>query len=169
MDSEGVDGFIDWEPYQHPTLGEAEIGGFRPFAATNPPTDKIAVLGQKHCNFILHLTSLFPNVSIAETSVTGFGAGLYRIKAEIENSGFLPTSLAHGVASRSVKPTMVQLDIDPDDIISGNEKTSFFQALDGSGRRQKYEWIVRGKPGAAITLRVVAQKGGTDTATITLK
>jgi hypothetical protein len=169
MEAEGIEGFVDWVAFQHPTLGEVEIGGFRPYAATNPPAEKIALQGQKHCNFILHLTTLFPKVSIAETSVTGHGGGLFRIEAEIENSGFLPTSLAHGITSRSVKPTMVQLGVDPDDIISGSAKTSFFQNLDGSGRRQKYQWIVRGTPGATVTLKVVAQKGGTDTATLTLK
>jgi hypothetical protein len=169
MDAEGIDGFTDWTPYEHPTLGEAEIGGFHPYAVANPPAERIALLGQKHCNFILQLTTLFPKVSIAETSVTSHGGGVFRIKAEIENSGFLPTSMAHGITSRSVKPTMVQLGVDPDDIISGSAKTSFFQTLDGSGRRQKYEWIVRGTPGATVTLKVVAQKGGTDTATLTLK
>jgi len=169
MNSEGIDGFIDWTSFQHPTLGEVEIGGFRPFAAANPPAEKIALQGQKHCNFILHLTSLFAKVTIAETSVASHGGGLFRIEAEIENSGFLPTSTAHGITSRSVKPTMVQLGVDPADIVSGSAKTSFIQTLAGSGRRQKYEWIVRGTPGATVTLKVVAQKGGTDTATLTLK
>ena len=29
-------------------------------------------------------------------------------------------------------------------IISGNAKTNFFQALAGSGKRQKYEWLIKG-------------------------
>ncbi len=44
-----------------------------------------------------------------------------------------------------------------------------FQVLPGSGGLQRYEWIVRGKPGAAVTLKVVSQKGGTDTATLKLQ
>jgi hypothetical protein len=101
--------------------------------------------------------------------VTSLGGGLYRVKAEVENSGFLPTSSAQGVRSRSVKPTMVQLGVDADDIVSGAAKTNFFPALAGSGRRQTYEWIVKGKPGASVTLKAVAQKGGTATASLILK
>lgn len=169
MDSEGIDGFAAWTVYKHPELGEVEIGGFKPYAVTNPPAAKIAELGASHAEFVLYLSTLFPQVKIAKTEVTNHGGGIFRIKAEVENAGFLPTSLAQGVTSRSVKPTMVQLEVDPEAIITGDNKTSFFQSLAGSGNRRKYEWLIKGKPGANIELRVVSQKGGTDTATITLK
>ena len=106
---------------------------------------------------------------MAKTTVTVLGGGLYRIKAEVENSGFLPTSSAQGLTARSVKPTMVQLGVDPNDIVSGSSKTNFIQSLAGSGRRQSYDWIIRGKPGTSVTLKVVSQKGGTDSATLKLE
>jgi hypothetical protein len=169
MDSEKIDGFVNWTPFKHPTLGDVEIGGFRPYAITNPPSARIADLGKMHSEFVLYLTSLFAKVTIADTAVTNLGGSLFRIKAEIANSGFLPTATAQGVVSRSVKPTMVQLGVAPESIVSGDAKTSFFQALAGSGRRQKYEWIIKGKSGEAVTLRVVSQKGGADSANLTLK
>jgi hypothetical protein len=169
MDAEKVDGFIAWAPFKHPTLGAVEIGGFRPYAFNNPDASRIAELGKSHVEFVTYLSSLFPKLAIAESSATALGGGLYRVKVEVENSGFLPTSSAQGVRSRSVKPTMVQLGVDPADIISGAPKTSFFPTLAGSGRRQAYEWIVRGKPGSTITVKAVAQKGGSATATITLR
>jgi len=55
------------------------------------------------------------------------------------------------------------------DIVSGDARTNNIPLLAGSGRRQSFQWIVKGKPGSTVTLKVVAQKGGTDTATITLK
>ncbi|MEQ9104479.1 MAG: M14 family metallopeptidase [Rhodothermales bacterium] len=168
MDAKGVDGFVEWTAFDHPSLGAVEIGGFKHFEAYNPPADVVAEQGPKHGAFVAHLMSLFPRVHIAETSVTDHGGGIFRITAEIENAGFLPTSTAHGVTSRSVAPTMVQLGIDPDDILSGSAKTNFFPALDGSGNRQEYEWVVRGRRGQTLELKVVAQKGGSDSASITL-
>ena len=56
-------------------------------------------------------TTLFPKIAIADVAATALGGGLYRITAEVENAGYLPTSTAHGVLSRSVKPTMVQLGV----------------------------------------------------------
>jgi hypothetical protein len=169
MDNEKIDGYLPWTPYRHPKLGDVEIGGFRPYAATNPPAAKLAELGKTCSEFALYLASLFPKVAVAKTEVVSLGGGLFRIKAEVENSGYLPTALAQGVTSRSVKPTMVQLGVEPDAVVSGNAKTSFFQALAGSGRREKFEWIVKGKAGMEITLKVVSQKGGSETAAIHLK
>jgi hypothetical protein len=169
MDAEKVNGFIAWQPFKHPTLGDVEIGGFRPYASSNPDAAMIAELGKSHTEFVTHLSSLFPKVRIADTSVASLGGGLYRVKAEVENGGFLPTSTAQGVRARSVKPTMVQLGVDPADIVSGSPKTNFFPSLAGSGRRQAYEWIIRGKPGSAVTVKAVAQKGGSAATTITLR
>ncbi len=169
MDSVGIDGFLNWTPFQHPTLGAVEIGGFKPYMYSNPPRDMLAELAPKHGAFVVELAGLFAKVRIASTQVTDHGGGVFRIKAEVENAGFFPTSTAHGVASRSVRPTMVQLEIEPDALLSGDAKTSFFQAMDGSGKRDSFEWIVSGRRGDTVTLRVVSQKGGQDSANITLR
>ena len=169
MDASGADGIVAWTAYNHPTLGSVEIGGFKPYDAVNPPESVLDEVGPKNAAFALYLTSLFADVNIAETEVTDHGGGVFRIKAEVENAGFLPTSSAHGVTSRSVKPTMVQLGIDPEALLSGSAKTSFFQALDGSGNREKFEWLIKGKRGDTIELNVVSQKGGSDTKSIRLQ
>ena len=169
LDAQGIDGFVNWTAFDHPTLDNVEIGGFKPLEAVNPPAGSIEELIEKQGEFLLYLSSLFAEIKIARIDVTDHGGGIFRIKAEIENVGFLPTALAHGVTSRSVKPTMVQLGIDPENLVSGDAKTSFFQSLDGSGSRRKFEWIVKGKTGEKVELRVVSQKGGTDTAEVTLR
>jgi len=169
MDDQKIDGFIPWQEFQHPEKGKVEIGGFRPYAVSNPPADRIPALGEKQFEFLRYLSTLFPKVAVAESSVTGLGGGLFRVKAEVENTGFLPTALAHGVVAQSVKPTMVQLGINPENLVSGSPKTSFFQALAGSGHRQKFDWIIRGEPGSKVNIRVVSQKGGSETVTLTLQ
>ena len=163
------DGFIAWTPFTHPTLGAVEIGGFKPYAVTNPAAGEIDALGKSHAAFAMYLTTLFPKIGIADFTATALGGGLYKVTAEVENSGYLPTSTAHGVRSRSVKPVMVQLGVAPDSIVSGDAKTNFIPALAGSGRRQGYQWIVRGKPGQSIALKAVAQKGGAAERTVVLK
>jgi hypothetical protein len=169
LDKNNAKGFVEWQAFTHPEFGEIEIGGFTPYEINNPPASKIAELGEAHGKFAVWVSSLHANVKIAKTEVVNHGGGIFRIKAEVENAGFLPTSLSHGVASRSVSPTMVQLGVTPESIISGNAKTNFFQALDGSGKRVKYEWLVKGKSGDIIELKVVAQKAGADKVNITLK
>jgi len=169
MDENEIDGFVDWQQVEHPEFGTVEVGGFDPYAVTNPPATLLDSLGQAHAEFAVYLASLFPRVRIADVTVTNHGGGVFEIEAEIENSGFLPTAMAQGVRARSVAPTMVQLGVPPEDLLTGDEKTSFFQALDGSGARRSYAWVIRGQQGGRIELRVRSQKGGTDSATITLR
>jgi len=169
MDGEKIDGFVKWTPFKHPTLGDVEIGGFKPYVVTNPPAEKIAELGASHAKFVLYLTSIFPKVKIAKAEAAALGGGLYRIRADVENTGYLPTALTQAVIARSIKPVMVQLGVPPESIVTGNEKTNQISALAGSGNRQSYEWVIKGKPGTTITLKVVSQKSGTDTATLTLQ
>ncbi|MBU1014181.1 MAG: hypothetical protein KKG99_14380 [Bacteroidetes bacterium] len=169
LDKNNIKGFVDWQTYTHPVLGEVEIGGFTPYEINNPPASKIVELGEAHAKFAVKLSGLYAKVKIAKTEVINHGGGIFRIKVEVENEGFLPTALSQGVTSRAVSPTMVQLGVKPETIISGNAKTNFFQALAGSGMRQKYEWLIKGKSGDKIELIVVAQKAGTDKVNITLK
>ena len=169
MDALDVDGFVDWSSYEHPSLGTVEIGGFKPYITNNPPIGMVDSLGLKHASFALYLSSLCPDVRVAKTEVTNHGGGIFRIEADIENRGFWPTSLAHGVVSRTVRPTMVQLDVPPESILSGDDKTSFFQSLAGSGSRTSFQWIISGAAGDTVDLNVVSQKGGSDTVTLTLR
>ncbi len=169
MDAEKIDGFAKWTAFKHPTLGDVEIGGFKPYVTTNPPAAKIAELGAAHTKFAVYLSSLYAKVAIAKAEVTALGAGLFRIKADIENSGYLPTALSQGVQARAVKPIMVQLGVPPESILTGNPKTNHIPALAGSGTRQSFEWVIKGVPGSTVTLKAVSQKSGIDTATLTLR
>jgi len=169
MDREKVDGFINWTKVRHPVFGDVEVGGFKPYAVTNPPAAKVAELGKSHSEFAVYLMGLFPKVQVAKLEATNHGGGLFRIKAEVENTGFWPTAFAHAVTARAVKATMVQLQVKPEAIISGNAKTNSAQVLGGSGGRAKYEWLIKAKSGDTVELKVVSQKAGTDKRSVTLK
>jgi len=169
LDGEKIDGFAKWTKVKHPEFGEVEVGGFKPYAVTNPPAAKLAELGAAHAKFAAYLLTLFPRVKAAAFEAIALGGGLYRVKAEVENAGFWPTALAQALTARSVKPTMVQLGVDPGAVVSGSPKTSFVQALAGSGGRAKYEWLIKGKTGQVVELLVQSEKGGSATARLTLK
>jgi len=169
MDREKIDGFVAWKQVRHPDLGDVEIGGFKLNAAVNPPASKIAEMGRAHTEFALYLTSLFPRVAVAKLEAVPQGGGLYRVKAEVENAGFWPTAMAHAVVARAVRPTMAQLQVPPESILSGNQKTSFIQSLAGSGDRHKLDWLIKAKPGETLTLKVVSQKAGADAKSVVLK
>ncbi|MEX1256665.1 MAG: M14 family metallopeptidase [Gemmatimonadota bacterium] len=168
LEALGVDAFVDWAPFDHPEFGPVEIGGFRPYALTNPPADQIPALGDSHGAFLLRLAELLPRIAIVETEVESHGGGLFTISAEVANEGFFPTALRHGVVAGSVDPVTVQIEVPLEDLVTGDQKSSQIPTLAGSGTRQRFEWVIRGTPGESIEIRARAQKGGTDTVTVLL-
>jgi len=169
FDAAGIDTFVNWTTFNHPDLGEVEIGGFRPYAVENPPAAELADLGKSHAAFAVRLASLLPRVHFVSTSVKNEGGGVFTVTAVVENAGYFPTSLQHGIVSRSVEPTTVQIQVPPEAVLTGDDKTATVPRLDGSGGRRKFTWVIKGQQGSSIQLRVLAQKGGTDTATVRLR
>ncbi len=169
MDGAGIEAFVEWSPYAHPEFGPVEIGGFRPYVTTNPPAEQLPELGRKQGEFVVRLAGMLPRVNIVDTEVTAHGGGVFTVTAEVENSGYFPTSLQHGVVSRSVQPTTVRIQVEPEAILTGDAKSSTIQRLEGSGSRAKFSWVIRGDNGQSVEIWVRSQKGGTDTATVTLR
>jgi hypothetical protein len=169
LEAAGIEAFVDWSPFQHPDLGEVEIGGFIPYVTHNPPFEQVPEMGAKHGEFLVELAGMLPRVRIAETKVTAHGGGLFTITVEVENTGFLPTALRHGQRNRAVGPTLLQLHVDNDNILSGASKTASVSVLAGSGSRASVTWFIRGREGAEFEVTLRSMKAGHDTTTVTLR
>jgi hypothetical protein len=169
LEGAGIDAFVDWTAYEHPQLGTVEIGGFRPYATTNPPADQVADLGAKHGEFAARLAGMLPDASIVGTEVTDHGGGVFTVTAEVQNSGYFPTAAAHAISARAVYPVTVQIGVDSGDVLTGADKTVTTTTLPGSGGREKFSWVIRGRDGQSVELVLISQNGGRDTATVTLR
>ena len=162
--------FVPWTAVQHPDFENAEVGGFAPGALANPMGAAMSQAnGEAHGDFIAGLAGMLPRVSIVDTEVTAHGGGVFTVSAVIENAGYFPTALRHGVVSGAVDANMVQIQVDAADIITGGSKSATVSTLAGSGNRARFTWVIRGQSGATVEIRARAQKGGTDTATVTLR
>ena len=161
--------FVDWEPFDHPTLGAVEIGGFRPYWPVNPPPPQIADLGGPHGEFIARLGGMLPSVQFVEATAEAIGGGLWKVDATIENAGYFPTTLAHGQSIGAVDATLVQIEIDAETIVSGDAKAARTNRIDGSGATASFSWIIQGNAGETIEITSRAQKGGRDSITVTLR
>jgi hypothetical protein len=169
LEGAGVNAFVPWTAYKHAQLGEVEIGGFRPSVTSNAPAKDLAEFGRKHGEFVVKLAAMLPRVRVASTEVKAHGGGLFTVTVDVENTGFFPSSLQHGVVSGSVQPVLVQIQVPAETIVTGAPKAMRIASLNGSNSRRRISWVIRGKSGAAVDIDVLAQKGGTDRATVTLK
>jgi hypothetical protein len=94
---------------------------------------------------------------------------VFTVTAAVENAGYFPTALQHALVARAVQPTTVQIQVPPEAVLTGAAKTSTVPRLDGSGARERFTWVIRGRAGETVEIRARSQKGGTATATVTLR
>jgi murein tripeptide amidase MpaA len=178
------DAFIDWQPFEHPQLGEVEIGGWNTkLYEDNAPLQYLAEMCEKHSQWTLSNASLCPYLTLPHLSVEAQGEQLYHIVALVENGGFLPTYTSQKALERKdVRPIEAELLLpEGAEIVAGKRWQELGQLEGrsnkiwnwwGSGsptdNRLKLEWVVKGPANAQLRLTVRAQRAGTLHREITL-
>jgi hypothetical protein len=171
---EEMDGqlFVDWHPYDHPTLGKVEIGGWKR-GKVSPPEGE---LFHKECEmgnrFVVYLAGLVPRIKIGEVKITDKAGGVYQVDIIIENIGFLPTATQQAEALRTAES--VQLEVEPSknlEILWGEKRVKLDQ-IQGHGESEETTYIVRIKDDsqpASLTASVKSEKAGRDSKDIVIK
>ncbi|MCJ7628050.1 MAG: hypothetical protein MUO50_06630, partial [Longimicrobiales bacterium] len=90
--------FKEWETFQHPTLGEVEIGGFHPkFFSQNAPPAVLEKWAGEEALFNLAMAQHLPLLEVAGVDIRrGEVAGdetSYEIEVTWRNVGGIPTAL----------------------------------------------------------------------------
>ncbi len=80
----------DWTPFDHPTLGKVEIGGWSKWALRIPPAWMLADVCHRNATFTLFHADAMARVEIGEAKVTVEGT-TRRVRVALHNAGFLPT------------------------------------------------------------------------------
>lgn len=158
------EGFVEWTPFEHPQLGEVEIGGFVPFLRVNPPGDKIPELTQSHSEFALFLVSQFAEIAMDEPQVRKLSSGLYELKVKLHNKGKFPYAAAMGQRTRNINPIMVTLDFEDDDKMKlfGGAKRVDTVNMD-PGEEKELTWLILSPSAKTINIRLWARNGGGET------
>lgn len=148
-------GFIEWAPFDHPTLGAVEIGGFVPGFRLNPPASELDAIAEKQTAFIGALLERRPMVRFVGPTVEALAEGVYEVRLGIVNDGRLPTMTAQARAARAMLPMVVRLDVPIESIVAG-DRVERAWGIDGGGSRETFRWIVRARPGAPLAVDVYA-------------
>ena len=160
----GGKGFVNWELFDHPTLGEVEIGGFAPFTATTPEYAVSDSLLKIHLPWIFELAGKLPSLRIHRASVESQGAGVYRLEVWIENDSYLPFPTAMGKRNKQPAPAVVLLGGSGYTLLSGYDRTP---AGDLKGKsRKKLTWLIRADKKAEIEIDLTSKSAGSDRTTV---
>ncbi len=170
FDAVGIDGFVEWEEAEHPTLGTVEVGGFVPNARVNPPAEEVEELARLHAEFAVWLGGQLPELEIAETTVEARGDHVFHVSATVVNDEYLPTHLQMGERVRTNRPVTARLmPVEGMTVLSGNIQQQI-PLVEGMGGRHTFTWLVQAPPGTDLTLELFAERaGGLQSTTITLR
>lgn len=164
---EDMDGqlFINWHKFDHPTLGEVEIGGWKR-RKTSPPEGELI---QEECEmgnaFVIYLAGQAAKIEICEPEIADKQGGVYQVDIKVKNTGFLPTASQQAVELKAVEPVL--LEVIPNEnieILLGEKKVKLGQ-IDGYAESEKTTYIVRVKDPsqkAVMKLHVISQRAGKD-------
>jgi hypothetical protein len=161
FDEHAPEAFVEWRPVEHPDFPgrRAEVGGYRPFALTNPPAEMVGEIAAKHADFLTKAAQRLPRIGVRKIECRHLGRSVYEVKIQVENTGFLPTVLEHGRTTREVNPTRLVMELDDESFLSGSRITNL-PAIRGSGGMVELRYIVRVPEREKIDFEVVSMLAG---------
>ena len=170
--------FMPWTPFQHPQLGEVEIGGWHPkYFAQNPWLTRLQDECERNHAFSLKHAAALPEIMIEKLEIRAEEDHIYTITLDLANRGWLPTNVTtKALQLKMVKDITAAISGDFE-IITGKEKENLGQ-LDGFmfaregwytfGRagyqrhmRKRVVWTVRKtKENANLVIQVQSDRAG---------
>jgi len=172
----GGDGFVDWYPYEHPELGEVELGGWNTMITwRNPPPKLLEKEIAPLADFVLFHCLISPKLELHSVETERQGE-LVSIRLALHNTGWLPTNISQQAqAMKVVRDLEVEISLpEGAELVTGKKKTKAGQlkgrdgksaitvwAGDATEERVKLEWVVRAPIGGEVTITAVHQRAGT--------
>jgi len=164
--------FTPWHKFNHPQLGEVEIGGFNPkFWRQNPPPELLEEWAKKEAMFNLFMYKSLPQVKIVSTKIQPVKKepGTFEIVCVFTNEGFLPTALKMADRVKIVRPDAVQVSLPAGLEFIGSRARQEIGYLQ-SKQMKEVRWKVKGqlKPDAEAEVSISSTRGGVEKAKLKL-
>jgi murein tripeptide amidase MpaA len=189
----GGKGFVNWTPFDHPQLGRVEIGGWtHMYTFRNPPPASIAATEEakrwlpdmclKNTLFTLRHAACSPILRVVSVETTAVAPDLYKVRAIVQNQGFLPTNLTEmalrhnvagevGVSISTAGEILMGLPEQKIGHLAGRDERNATWSPWGRDWHQTskaVEWLVRAPAGTAVEITARSEKGGAHSLGVTL-
>jgi hypothetical protein len=161
--------FVAWQDFDHPQLGAVQIGGWAPFALTEPPSAERQVIADAAAEFVLGLAPSLAQIEIASFTATKLSKRLWKIEAAIENNSLLPLMTKAGARARTIRPARLELVLPAKSSIIAGEAKQQIRELDGAGGRSEFIWLVDIANPEHLGLNITTDHAGTASQACTLE
>lgn len=168
-------GFLPWTPFDHPQLGRVAIGGWQTkFFFQNPPGPCLEEICRRNATFTLRAAAARPRLRLREVEVEALGPEVFRVRAVVENDGFLGTAVTErAIAMKAVRPDRVTIE-GGCEVVAGEREIALGHLPGRAGQyeplaifpgyglptRRRAEWVVRAQPGSTATVVATSDRGG---------
>ena len=174
----GGRGYAEWTPFEHPQLGEVELGGWDLFYAWyNVPFEQLEAEVAPHTDLAIFHCLISPKLGVRSLDVESVGEGVHRVQLVLENTGWLPTNVSEMALQRkAVRDLEVELEL-PDGarLVAGERLTKagqlegrvhkrstlWWTTNDATTDRAKLEWVVEAPKGGMLGITARHQRAGT--------
>jgi hypothetical protein len=134
----------------------------------NPPFEKLPEVCDQQARFFFRLAAMAPRVVVSEVSVERLDGDTHRVRAVVENHGYLPTFVLGSAKARPfTDPVRAKIDLGAGVALAagpaehdlghiagwgGNDRstTPAIARSVGEPARRKVEWVVRGKGDVSV-------------------
>jgi hypothetical protein len=179
------DQFVEWQAFEHPTLGAVEMGGWKHTFGRVPPRFMNEELCHRNMAFTLYQADEMPQIAFGEPAVESMGQGVWRVRLPITNDKLTPTILAQAARNHVVRPDLLTVEGNGVDVLAAGFVRDRFRPAGTDlvdrkpltrilirnghpGRTTRVvEYLVKGGPEMTVTYD--SQKGGVARRTIALK
>jgi len=166
--------FVDWKSFNHPQLGQVEIGGWVSkvydadrgsyTSVMTTPGPVFEEFLEEHTAWNNWMASMSPLVRVTEVTSTTEEAGYMKIAAKIQNQGYLPTNVTEqAIRNETAKAVRVSISLEGAELVFGEETVDIGHLPGNRSLPEAVEWMIkstgRGMPTVVVT--AVSEKGGT--------
>ncbi len=163
-----ADVFVPWTEIKHPDFPgkKVEAGGIFPFAAINPPAEKLNDLITGNAKFITEMARMHPQLEFLDVKAEDQGENVFRLSLKVRNSGIFATCAAVGERNIWTRIMRISLETGSNQQFLSGQKVQRIQRLEG-GESAEFSWLIMGK--GKVTITAGAANTGTITTSAELK
>ncbi len=177
-------GYVDWYPFDHPQLGQVELGGWdRLYAFSNPPPEFLEKEVALFPEWLVWHLLISPCLELYEVSAKPLGDDAYRVRLVVQNSGWLPTYITKkALEKKLVRGVVCEIELPEGATLETGKqreelgqlegrayKPSFSRADDATEDRAKVEWVVRSAKGGTVKITARHERAGAVVAAVELR
>jgi hypothetical protein len=178
----GDEGYAPWQPFNHPQLGDVEIGGMDFITLlVNPPVSLMKGEFEKNVKFNVELGKVLPKIEVSKVRTRELGPQTVEVTVSIGNSGYLSTAVtdlalkqhwfapvrAELVGNATVRVVSENAIQEKEQIAGAEESTSTswhsLTYVTPPAQVADFVWIVMKEQGVntePLVLKVTSQRGG---------